>query len=146
MRLAAFVPSIPANLVASLEQCGIRTDGDLLFSAPVFDIFQRLPAGTVTLRDLKRYVDVVAENVSAPGISATNFLDLELQARVNDPCLQSGVPALDELLGGFGGRRVIEISGDKQSGKTVSNLGKLSTQLLIANRARLWLFTSSFAI
>ena len=122
MRLAAFVPSIPANLVASLEQCGIRTDTDLLFSAPVFDIFRSLPAGTVTLRDLAKYVDAVAEKVSAPGISAAKLLDLEIQAQKNVSSLQSGVPELDELLGGFGGRRVIEISGDKQSGKSVSSL------------------------
>ncbi|KAF8240706.1 P-loop containing nucleoside triphosphate hydrolase protein [Tricholoma matsutake] len=118
MRLAAFVPSIPGNLVASLERCGIRTDADLLFSAPVFEIFQRLPAGTVTLRDLARYVDTVAEKLSAPGISAPKFLELELQAQANAPDLLTGLPELDELLGGFGGRRVIEISGDKRSGKS----------------------------
>jgi RAD51-like protein 3 len=31
----------------------------------------------------------------------------------------SGVVALDQLLDGFGNSRVIEISGDKGSGKTV---------------------------
>ena len=122
MRLAALVPFIPENLVTSLERCGIRTDADLLFSAPVFDIFRSLPPGTVTLRDLKRYVDTVAEKVSAPGISAEKLLDLEIQAQSNDSGLQSGVPELDHLLDGFGGCRVIEISGDKQSGKTVSSL------------------------
>jgi len=119
MRLAALVPSIPEILVASLAQCGIRTDADLLFSAPVFDIFRRLPPGTVTLRDLTKYVDVVAEKLSAPGISAAILLDQELKGEANAPDLLSGVPELDELLGGFGGRRVIEISGDKESGKTV---------------------------
>jgi RAD51-like protein 3 len=107
-------------LVESLEQCGIRTDAELLFSAPVFDIFRRLPAGTVTLRDLTKYIDIVAEKTSAPGISAAKLLDLESKARENDPDLLSGVPELDELLGGFGRHRVIEISGDSQSGKTVS--------------------------
>jgi RAD51-like protein 3 len=121
MRLAALVPSIPADLVASLEQCGIRTDADLVLSASTFDIFRRLPVGTVTLRDLTRFVDVVAEKASAPGISAAKFLDLELQAQVNDLDFLTGVPKLDELLGGFGGRRVIEISGDRQSGKSVSS-------------------------
>lgn len=121
MRLAVLVPSIPENLVETLEQCGIRTDADLLLSAPIFDIFRRLPAGTVTLRDLTKYADIVAEKVSAPGVSAVNLLDLELQAQKDDPDLQSGIPELDELLGGFGGRRVIEISGEKQSGKTVSS-------------------------
>jgi len=84
----------------------------------VFDIFRSLPAGTVTLRDLTKYVDAVAEKASAPGISGAKLLDLDMQAQENDSDLQSGVPELDELLGGFGGRRVIEISGDKQSGKT----------------------------
>jgi RAD51-like protein 3 len=125
MRLTALVPSIPENVVTSLERCGIKTDADLLFSAPVFDIFRSLPPGTVTLCDLKRYVDAVAEKVSAPGVSAERLLDLEIQAQENDSSLQSGVPELDHLLGGFGGRRVIEISGEKQSGKTVSSFGMI---------------------
>jgi RAD51-like protein 3 len=127
MRLAALVPSIPADLVESLERCGIRTDAELLFSTPVFEIFRRLPAGTTTLRDLTHYVDLVAEQASAPGISAAKLLDLESKARANDPVLLSGISELDELLGGFGGHRVIEISGDSQSGKTVSVAIRLIT-------------------
>ena len=43
MRLANPVPSISAELVAPLEDIGIRTESDLLFSTTPLDIFSRLP-------------------------------------------------------------------------------------------------------
>ncbi|KAJ6627525.1 P-loop containing nucleoside triphosphate hydrolase protein, partial [Mycena sp. CBHHK59/15] len=117
MRLAACVPSIPAVLVSSLEKCGIRTETDLLFSASTFDIFRRLPAGTTTLRELKECTAVVGKLASAPGRSAADLIKA-LPAAEEEEFL-SGVPSLDRLLHGLvSTRRLIEVSGDRGSGKT----------------------------
>jgi len=118
MRLSAFVPTLPVDLVTCLEECGIRTEADLLFSGSVLDIFRRLPPGTVSLYELTNYTALVAKMASATGICAVDLLSLADVNQGNDDFL-SGVSELDELLGGFGGSRVLEISGDKGSGKTV---------------------------
>jgi len=125
MRLSNLVPSLPAPLVASLEANGIRTEVDLLFSASTFDIFRRLPAGTVTLQELINYTSVAAELCAAPGVSAYEVFSQEEAARSNEVELQSGNSELDALLQGLGGRKVIELSGDKGSGKSVLALNLL---------------------
>jgi RAD51-like protein 3 len=127
MRLAACVPSIPGELVACLEKCGIRTDADLLFSSPVLDIFRRLPSGTVSLQDLTKYAEIVAELTSAPGISGPDLLRQQRQAQESALDFSSGISELDAIVSGFRGGRVYEISGDKQSGKSVSSLTSYSS-------------------
>jgi hypothetical protein len=112
MRLSA-ITLLPTSLVSSLEQCGIRTETDLLFSYTVVDIFQRLPPGTVSMNDLTNYIALVTKWVAAPGVRGDELLHKSTP-------LSTGVSALDELLGGFGVSRVLEISGDKGTGKTVS--------------------------
>jgi RAD51-like protein 3 len=123
MRLAALVPTVPLDLVESLEKCGIRTDTELLFSGTAADIFKRLPPETVSLHDLTKYIALVTERAAAPGIRA----DILLSQESHDYELTSGVAELDRLLGGFGGSRVLEISGDKGSGKSVSAANKVSS-------------------
>ncbi|KAJ3510880.1 hypothetical protein NLJ89_g4419 [Agrocybe chaxingu] len=119
MRLANLVPSIPGQLVASLEAIGIRTETELLLSTSTLDIFRRLPPGITTLQKLTEVVSLVAELCAAPGLSAYELLNLEEQARKQHRPLCSGNEALDGLLRGLPARRVIEISGDKGSGKSV---------------------------
>lgn len=118
MRLSALVPSIPADFVASLNECGIRTDADLLFS-PVLEIYRRLPSGSPGLYELEQLVARVADLASAPGISAADMLAQETETQTKSASLYTGVSELDALLDGFGGRRILEISGDTKSGKTV---------------------------
>jgi RAD51-like protein 3 len=116
MRLAACVPTIPAHIVASLETCGIRTDADLLFSGSTLEILRRLPAGTTTLRELARFTALVANLVSAPGQCAADLLK-----ESEDADFLSGLLQLDEILDGLTTPgRLVEVSGDKGSGKTVS--------------------------
>jgi RAD51-like protein 3 len=120
MRLTSLVPSIPAELVAALaNSCSIRTDTDILFFGSSLDIIKKLPLGTVTLSDLERFIQLVAERASAPGRRGDEIL-AEMSGQ-NDTHFQTscGVRELDDLIGGFGGSRVIEISGEKGSGKTV---------------------------
>lgn len=119
MRLAALVPSLSAKIVSSLGECGVRTDTDLLFR-PIVEIYRQLsPESGISLLDLERAVELTAKLASAPGVPGDELLAQEIQAQEQAPVLLSGVSGLDNLLGGFGGRRVIEITGDRQSGKTV---------------------------
>lgn len=120
MRLESLVPSIPPELVAALDNsCGIRTDTDILFFDSGLDIIKRLPLGTVTFSDLEKFTQLVAERASAPGRRGDQIL-AETSGRNEKHFRAScGVLELDDLVGGFGGSRVIEISGDKGSGKTV---------------------------
>ncbi|KAK7061455.1 P-loop containing nucleoside triphosphate hydrolase protein [Favolaschia claudopus] len=116
MRLAA-LPSLPANLVSSLESCGIITEIDLLFSASTLEILRRLTPGNTSLQELERFKALVANSVSAPGHSAAE-LSKETEEEEEDALL-SGIPQLDEILSGLTlPGRLIEVSGDKKSGKS----------------------------
>ncbi|KAF8905060.1 P-loop containing nucleoside triphosphate hydrolase protein [Gymnopilus junonius] len=117
MRLSSLVPTIPANLVASLEANGIRTDVDLLYAAPAFEIYKRLPAKTVTLQELLEYISIVASLSAAPGISGFELYQLDQVKKPEDDVLRSGNTDLDVFVHGLNGR-VIEISGDRGSGKS----------------------------
>ncbi|KJA26228.1 hypothetical protein HYPSUDRAFT_198987 [Hypholoma sublateritium FD-334 SS-4] len=127
MRLSNLIPSIPANVVACLEVQGIRTDTDLLFSTTTFDIYKRLPAGTATLEELTEYTTIAAEIGAAPGMSGHELLLLE--NTYGDVQLRTGNAELDGLLRGLDGRWIIELSGDKGSGKSTVALNLLINHL-----------------
>jgi len=119
MRLSNMVPSVFADLVVALESIQIRTETDLLFSAPLADIHKRLPAATVSLQMLIELVELVTELCAASGQSSLDLLDLDEQCTAQGKELSCGNQGVDVLLRGLCGRKVIEISGDKGSGKTV---------------------------
>ena len=118
MRLATLVPQISSDLVIALENCGICTVEDLLFSS-LIEIYGQLPVGSISLFDLQQLSSHVATLASASGTLGTELLRRQIEAHEMAPSLGTGVAELDDLLGGFGGCRVLEISGDTQSGKTV---------------------------
>ena len=118
MRLSNLIPSIPADLVACLDMIGIRTETDLLFSAPTFDIFKRLPRSTISLQELIDYTDIVAELCAAPAVSGYDLLSLENKWQRNAVVFTSENQELDDFLFGLEGGRVIEISGDRGTGKS----------------------------
>ncbi|PPQ90797.1 hypothetical protein CVT25_012117 [Psilocybe cyanescens] len=143
MRLSNLVPSIPANLVASLEANGIRTEVDLLFSASTFDIYKRLPANTITLQELIDYTAVAAELCAAPGLSGQELYQLEKLATSGASELQSGNESLDAFLRGLGGRKVLEISGDKGAGKSTFALSLLLHHLASSTVSKaVWIDTT----
>ena len=114
------IPTVPSDLVAILEACGIKTDADLLFSGTPIDILQRLPPGVVSLADLKTYIALVAETTSARGSRGDELYTEESQRRHDyGTIITCGVDELDALVSGFGNGRVFEISGNRGSGKTV---------------------------
>jgi RAD51-like protein 3 len=121
MRLANLVPSISTELVAGLNTIKIRTENDLLFSATPQEIFNRLPPGTVvSLEDLEAAIDTVAELSAASGVSCFNLLALEDRATDAHVPLVSGNEDIDRILSGLGRyKKIVQISGDKGSGKSV---------------------------
>ncbi|KAF8121781.1 P-loop containing nucleoside triphosphate hydrolase protein [Boletus edulis] len=144
MRLQSLIPTIPDDLVAALEACGIRTDADLLFSGTPVDIIQRLTPGVVSLADLKTYIGLVAESASAPGIRGDALYTEEIQRRRDyNLDITCGVDELDALVNGFDGGRVFEISGDRGSGKTLL-VSQIALRLLAAYKEAsvLWMDTT----
>ncbi|KAG2035877.1 P-loop containing nucleoside triphosphate hydrolase protein [Suillus americanus] len=144
MRLESVVPSIPAELVAALDNsCGIRTDTDLLFFGSSLDIIKKLPLGTVTLSDLEKFTELVAKKASVPGHRGDEIL--VGTGRISEKHTQAscGVKELDDLVGSFGDSRVFEISGAKGSGKTALALQIVIQGLLAdADSCVLWIDTS----
>ncbi|KAG5716852.1 DNA repair protein RAD51 like protein [Termitomyces sp. T112] len=143
MRLTALIPALSPELVSSLDKCGVRTDSDLLFR-PVVEVYLQLSSEDgISLLDLERAVELTAELASAPGIAGDELLAQETQAQEQAPTLFSGVGGLDNLLCGFGGCRVIEITGDKQSGKTTLALNVILRHLSEVSQARIaWIDTT----
>ncbi|KAG2147684.1 P-loop containing nucleoside triphosphate hydrolase protein [Suillus clintonianus] len=144
MRLESLVPSIPADLVAALDHsCGIRTDTDLLFFGSSLDIIKKLPLGTVTLSDVEKFTELVAERASAPGHRGDEILADMGRISEKHSRASCGVRELDDLVDGFGGSRVFEISGDKGSGKTALALQIVIQRLVAdADSCALWIDTS----
>ena len=121
MRLKTIVPPLPDNLLTALEHRDIRTDADLLFSGTALEIYERLPQGIITLAELEALVQSVISHVSTPAIRGDELLERETAMHEASPArrISCGVPALDALTNGYSGPKVLEISGDHGSGKTV---------------------------
>lgn len=132
MRLRTVDPPLPDTLLDALAELNIRTDADLIFYGTPMELYRKLPLGTVTLADLAGHIERVVEYVAAAGTRGDILLEREVQhkATYDGEEFSSGVPQLDELLHGFGGSRVIEISGDRGSGKTVSHYEMTNIGLL----------------
>ncbi len=123
MRLRTILPYLPESLLDNLETIGIRTDADLLFKFPggAMEVYQRLPLDTIPLAELSECIRQVVAHASAPVIRGDELVARESK-RLEEHCAEdflSGVTEIDEVMGGFGNYRVIEISGDKGVGKTV---------------------------
>lgn len=125
MRLSTVHPPIPSHILEALADCGINSDTDLLFTnGTPSDIFLKLPQDSpITLLEISETVDTVIAFTSAPMFRGDKFLESQNtqweKMEESGIGLNSGVKAVDELVGGFGTHKVIEISGDRGCGKTV---------------------------
>lgn len=139
LRLSTLSPHILSPLlVQHLRNINVRTATDLILSSPS-DLIGRLPPETVSLLDLHLCIERVTEQFAMGSMSAQNIqeaISMEDDHRDNME-VRTGVAVLDALLGGgfggygsehgcssalagvAGGGRVIEVSGDGGSGKTV---------------------------
>ncbi len=122
MRIQQLVPPLGSELAEALQQIGIKTDTDLLLAHDPLTIFAKLPAGHgVTLRQFRDLLAQVAELAAAPSVYGDKLFEQEMkrQEDIYADDMLLGVPEVDALLGGFNPPRVIELSGDSGSGKTV---------------------------
>lgn len=120
MRLSLY-SFIPESLVASLQEIGIRTDSELMFSKTPVEILRLLPSGTVSMQDLQNYITRITAEASAIGVRGDQLLALEDAKREQKKALDlgTGVQRLDALLGDLADYTLLEVSGEKGSGKTV---------------------------
>ncbi|KAH9944979.1 P-loop containing nucleoside triphosphate hydrolase protein [Epithele typhae] len=157
MRLQQLSPPLDPAFVALLAEINVRTDTDLLLGADSTQLFARLPDGHgLSLRAFRDHVQHATTLAAAqPEFGDAVFAReqaLKADAQfAEDPEVGTGIPALDELLGGgFAPPVVVEVSGDTGSGKT-ARTSPLTLALQVAARhlarARsssvLWIDTSS---
>ncbi|KAI0084136.1 P-loop containing nucleoside triphosphate hydrolase protein [Irpex rosettiformis] len=144
MRLKAIVPALPADLISALDDCGVRTDADLLFnSGTAMQLYEKLPEGVVTLAQLERYIRRVTEFASAPMFTGEDLVAQETKQRATFIPISTGVPQLDEIINGTDGPKVLEISGDHGTGKTLFALQVVMRHLAShAGHAALWIDTT----
>lgn len=143
MDLQDLVPPLPTDFVEALQECGIRTDMDLLFPGSVEDLQAKLSSGVVSRDILETYTAQLAESASAPVSTGVECYRRASLSATKDPRFRSGVHALDVLLDGFGGSRVIEISGVKGSGKSALALHLVCKHLSeVSDSSVLWLDTT----
>ncbi|KAK0470019.1 P-loop containing nucleoside triphosphate hydrolase protein [Desarmillaria tabescens] len=136
MLLSTLVPSISLEIVTLLKNNGIITDRDLLFQESALDIYLKLPRDALTLPQLRAFIVRVTELLSAPGICSADIPDAPHSK------LLTGVAELDALTDGFARSQIVEISGDRGSGKTAFALN-LTVRYLQAQRdsVALWIDT-----
>ncbi|KAI0635525.1 P-loop containing nucleoside triphosphate hydrolase protein [Trametes polyzona] len=146
MRLQHFSPPVKPELVDALQSIGIRTDTDLLLGDNPTDIFKRLPPELgLSLLDFRRAVSKIAELASATSVYGDALLEQETkrQEDIFKEDMLVGVPELDSLLGGFSPPKVIELSGDRGSGKTALALRVVLRHLSqIGDSSALWIDSS----
>lgn len=132
MRLRTIGHPLTDTLIAALEACNIKSDTDLIFSGTPTDIWLRLPPNTVSLKELESIVKQVLQKLSAAGSTGSELLVQEnsKRERLSVVELSSGVQALDDLVGGFGYQEILEVSGEKGSGKTVVTFTARSIPML----------------
>lgn len=123
-RLQQFSPPLPPNLVQDLQELGIKTDTDLLLAHDSLTIFTKLPPGHgISLKQFREILTQVAGLAAATPTYGDKLLDRETKRQedifADHSDLLLGVPDIDALLGGFSPPRLIELSGDTRSGKTV---------------------------
>ncbi|EIN09827.1 P-loop containing nucleoside triphosphate hydrolase protein [Punctularia strigosozonata HHB-11173 SS5] len=144
MRLQALQPPIPSELVDALDACEIRTDHDLLFGASTADIIRRSPPGTISYQALQALRASIQKSASAAGARGSDLLiaDQARRATCTFP-FTFGVEVLDELLRSLETACVVELSGDKGTGKSLVAL-HLILQLLCRNpqASALWVDTT----
>ncbi|KAF8518215.1 hypothetical protein JB92DRAFT_2121701 [Gautieria morchelliformis] len=137
MNLRTLLPSLADDIHRALEAAGITTAQEFLFNQD-FQLYHQFPESVATqIRELKAQV---AERVSAPATRGDELFHREEEKeRAREACL-CGVDELDGLLGGFGKYGVIEIAGDKRSGKTGIVLQVVLRHLaLYPDHTALWL-------
>ncbi|KAK7449638.1 hypothetical protein VKT23_013113 [Stygiomarasmius scandens] len=142
---------LPASLVQALAHLSIYTTSDLLFNASTvklitgqtplqaraFSLYEHLPSGIISLRDLERCLVSVLRKIAPPGVSAH---DLHLRSKT----YLNAFPTLDRLIDseecrGLPSQNVYEISGDRGAGKSTLALNIVLRNLFFGSSEILWI-------
>lgn len=124
--LATYSPPISPDLLQHLSSINIITTPDFIFTPPT-TLLRLLPQGSTTLSELKQCIALVTSLAAGEFTAGDALYELEMSLAGRDGGeVRSGVAALDAQLGGsFGGvegGRVVEVSGESGSGKTVRSV------------------------
>lgn len=122
MRLRTILVDYPKALLDALEDMGINTPEDLLFSISIDALFRQLAPNTISLLDLSQAREKVISSLAAKGQTALNLLRHSVDRARHDVASRwsVGLPEFDAVLrASKSGCGVIEIAGGKRSGKTV---------------------------
>jgi len=128
----------------TLEQSGIKTSEELLFTSSTSEQYARLEHGSMTFVEFASLKEEVMKFLGAPGITGDEAYMLakdEEDSRYKGYC---GVPALDQLLDGFGQYGVIEIAGGRETCKTLLAFHIVLRYLAAEPKGRaLWMDTAN---
>lgn len=127
MRLRTAFPSVDRSVFEALDQYGIRTCEDLVFSNSPSALFHKLPQNTISFFDLNQIFYDAIEALSPDFISGDKLLKSTKQhsydRRSSGVPSEPGIPTLGELIAGSPDK-IIEISGRKGSGRTVLSFSR----------------------
>ncbi|KAJ3768711.1 P-loop containing nucleoside triphosphate hydrolase protein [Lentinula raphanica] len=136
---------ITSDLVAELHSLGISTTTDLIFSsATPLQIYSRMSSKSMSFADFESSIQSIIASLAGSGQDASMLSELTK----SDFKMQTSTSLDDHLGGGLPCARVIEISGDRGSGKSILLLNWVLTSLLrTPEMAVLWIDTTGdFAI
>lgn len=121
MRLRSIYPPLSDDILDALEDAEIGTDEELLFSGDAVDTWTKLSSESISIRDVESARTSIISQQAAPMVRGDGFLEeqMGLQTIRKGYSILSGVPDLDRLVGDLSKYRLLEISGDTGSGKTV---------------------------
>lgn len=123
MRLGALTNTLtsvrdPAAVISALQAVGIRTSHDFIFSCTIQELWKRLPPDTITGTELQSLRNELLDMLAAPGVSGD--VELEREEETARAPASTGIPDLDNICGGLDIGEVVEISGGRKAGKSVS--------------------------
>lgn len=118
MRLKALVPALQKDfpeapdVVKALDNLGIKTSFDLLFSSSQYITYGRLPADLISYTSFNAFWEAVITATAATGEAGDVAYDRETQVEEGRFGGETGVEELDTLTSGIlGCYGIVEISG-----------------------------------
>ena len=128
MRLRTLLAGKPNRIIDALDSCGIKTDADLLSSASALpELWQYLPSDSITFTELEEIRELAIDSLASDGMTGDSLAD-ECEA---DSLLKwtTACPELSSVLSAVQ-TGIIEVAGDKESGKTVASSFFLALEVL----------------
>ena len=118
MRLRTLLNDESKQILKALEDCNIRTDEQFIYNSDsLLALFQKLPQNVVAFSDLERLQEKILRFLSTDGRSGVQLFEERPEEGLQN--WSTGSSVLNHILQStFPG--VIEVTGRKGSGKTVS--------------------------